>query len=565
MRWFGGARASSGTPPVPWGARRLWREPEVWSVETTVRLAESEGGRRLAVFGPCGATDTELARLVRCTDLQEFDAAATAWSGSYTLALDDRGDSLTLWADPAGSCPLYVTEIDGAHVWASSSLALASLLGSRPDTAWLAAHLVDPAAWTPGLSAWTGVEQVPPGHRWTVPHDGAPYSTPYWRPVSSTWPEAVYRLRSDLANSVLIRVNGRRVSSDLSGGLDSSTLAAHAAQCGAVLGVTFHPKGRESGGDADHARSVARAFPSIRHSFMALGREHLPFTDLDALVLTDEPAPSAVTIAQLCSHFALLAAEGASVHLTGDGGDSLFMPPPVHLADLARSGRLLRLARDAQAWGRLHRSSPWRVVAAACKAPARLGNVSLPKPWLTHHAVTLAESVVSTDADPDHLGYADRHLLNEARYVGRTAATENQLAAVYGIEMHNPFTDARVLETVMAAPSSERWSAHRYKPLLSDAVADLLPDDVLQRGCKGLFAVDHHHGLRANQTRVLELVAGHLADLGLVRPAVLRSLLRRAVLGIDIPWGLIEPLLGTELWLRTTDTATTRVRWEKRP
>ncbi|MBB5937325.1 asparagine synthase (glutamine-hydrolyzing) [Streptomyces zagrosensis] len=531
---------------------------------TTVRQAESEGGRRLAVFGPCGATDSELERLARRTDLREFDAAATAWAGSYALALDDGTGSFFLWPDPAGSCPLYVAEIDGVSVWASSSLALASLLGSRPDTAWLAAHLVHPTAWTPGRSAWTGVEQVPPGHRWTAPRDGAPFSVPYWRPSSSVWPEAVDRLRLDLSNSVLIRVSGREASSDLSGGLDSSTLAAYAAQCGPVVGVTFHPKGRESGGDVDHARAVARAFPSIRHRFMALGREHLPFTDLDPLVLTDEPAPSSVTIAQLFHQFALLTEEGASVHLTGDGGDSLFMPPPVHLADLARSGRFVRLAHDAQAWGRLYRSSPWPAMAAAWNAPDRLGGASIPKPWLNRQATTLAESVISTDTAPDGLGYADRHLLSEARYVGRTAATEDQLAATYGIEMHNPFTDARVLEAVLSVSAAARWSARRYKPLLTDAVAGLLPSEVLRRGSKGLFAVEHHHGLRANQASVLELADGRLADLGLVCPAVLRSILRRAVLGVDVPWGLLEPLLGTELWLRASDTATESVRWEGR-
>ncbi len=565
MHWFGGTLAPYGKAPRPVGAHALWQKPDAWTVGATVRQAESKDGRRLAVFGPCGATNPELERLARSTDLRDFDAAASAWSGSYALALDDGAGSFTLWADPAGSCPLYVAEVDGVPVWASSSLALASLLGSRPDTAWLAAHLAHPTACVPGRSAWTGVAQIPPGHRWTAPRDGSPFSVPYWRPCSFTWSEAVERLRLDLSDGVLIRARGREVSSDLSGGLDSSTLAAYAAQCGPVLGVTFHPKDRESGGDVDHARTVARAFPSIRHRFMALGREHLPFTDLDALVLTDEPAPSAVTVAQLCHEFALLAEEGASVHLTGDGGDTLFMPPPVHLADLVRSGRLVRLARDAQAWGRLYRSSPWPAVTAAWSAPDRLAGVALPKPWLTHQATTLAASVISPETDVDGLGYADRHLLAEARYVGRTAATENQLAGAYGIEMHNPYTDARVLEAVMSVPASDRWSARRYKPLLADAVVGLLPGEVVRRGSKGLFAVDHHHGLRANQANVLELADGHLVDLGLVRPAVLRSLLRRAVLGVDVPWGLIEPLLGTELWLRVSDTATERVRWEDRP
>ncbi|GAA3042420.1 lasso peptide isopeptide bond-forming cyclase [Kitasatospora albolonga] len=565
MSWFGGSLTRAVTSPTPVGARVLWRGPNAWSVGTPVRLAKGADGRRLAVFGPCAATDAELIRLVHSTNPRALDAAATSWAGAYALVLDDGHGILTLWADPAGACPLYVARTDGERFWASSSLALASLLRAEPDAAWLAAHLADPTAWTPGRSAWTGVEQVPPGHRWTATAGGAAALAPYWRVPELNWANAVQRLRNDLADGVRIRVAEQDVSSDLSGGLDSSTLAAYAAQHGPVTGITYHPKGKEAGGDLDHARAVASAFPTIRHRLMALGREHLPFTDLDTLTLTDEPAPSSVTIAQLRAEFGLLTSEDATVHLTGDGGDSLFMPPPVHMADLVQSGRLLRLARDAQAWARLYRSSPWPVVAAAWNNPGQLGGAAVPMPWLTHQTLDLADSVTAPYGDVLSLGHADSYLLREARYVGRTAATENQLAAAHGITMHNPFTDTRILESVLATPASERWSARRYKPLLADVVADLLPSSVVQRGAKGLFAVDHHHGLRANQGRVLDLVDGHLADLGLIRPAALRSLLRNAVLGVDIPWGLIEPVLGTELWLRASGMAGQEIRWERTP
>ncbi|MFJ4768862.1 albusnodin/ikarugamycin family macrolactam cyclase [Streptomyces uncialis] len=562
MGWFGGAVGPPGATRAPVGARLLWRDCQVWTVGASVRASRTANGRRLAVFGPCAVVDAELNRLVESAGLDDLDAAATAWPGAYALILDDGKGTLTLWADPAGACPLYTAQVNGTAMWASSSMALASLLGGRPDIAWLAAHLMSPTAWVPGRSAWAGVEQVPPGCSWTTTTEGDSAIAPYWRSRAFTRSEAVDRLREDIAGGVRLRVDGRPASSDLSGGLDSSSLTAHAAQRGTVTGITYHPTGRDTGGDADHARTVAGAFPSIRHRFMPLGREHLPFTDLDALVLTDEPAPSTITIAQLFSQFVMLESEGVSVHLTGDGGDTLFMPPPVHLADLARSGRVLRLARDAQAWARLHRASPWPALAAAWATPGRLSGAPLPKPWLSTRTVDMAEAVTAPHILPVR-GHADRYLLAEARYVGRTAATETQLAAAFGIEMHNPYTDARLVETVLAAPSMDRWSAHRYKPLLADAVKGLLPEEVVQRGAKGLFTVDHHHGLRANEARVLDLADGHLGDLGLVRPAVLRSLLRRAMLGVDIPWGLIEPVLGAELWLRISGTATRQVRWKE--
>ncbi len=564
MSWYGGYLTRPAARQRPVGTQMLWEEPALWSADALVRLAAGPGGRRLAVFGPCAASDTQLDRLVQRSDLGAWDAAVTAWAGAYTLVMDDAGGSVFVWADPAGACPLYVAKPGGETVWGSSAMALAALLGAQPDTAWLAGHLVDPTAFTPGRSAWAGVEQIPPGHRITVRYGTSLATVPFWRPSECDWPEAVHRLRADLAGGVRVRALRGPVSSDLSGGLDSSTLAALAARLGPVLGVTFHPEGVESGGDLDHARAVARAFPSISHELMAMGREHLPFTDLDRLPLTDEPAPSAITIAQLTAQLDGLAGLGSTTHLTGDGGDSLFMLPPVHLADLAHQGRLVRLASDAQSWARLYRTSPWPAVSAALRNPGQLAGLPGPAPWLTTTARDLARSATAPYPDVLTLGHADRFLLTEARFVGRTAATEGQLASAHGIAMHNPFTDPRVVDTVLSVDAARRWSAHRYKPLLSEVATGLLPPQVLDRGSKGLFAVDHHHGLRANEARVLGLVDGRLAARGLIRPVVVRALLRRALLGVNIPWGRIEPLLGTELWLRAAETAPVTIKWETR-
>ncbi|MDH6132845.1 asparagine synthase (glutamine-hydrolyzing) [Kitasatospora sp. MAA4] len=562
MLWYGGYLTRPDGQRRPVGAQMLWDTPALWSAGVPVRIAAGSNGRRLAVFGPCTASNTQLDQLLRRHDLAAWDAAVTAWAGAYTLVLDDAGGSVFVWADPAGACPLYVARSGGEAVWGSSSLALAALIGARPDTAWLAGHLVDPTAFTPGRSAWTGVEQIPPGHRFTVRSGDSVTTVPFWHPSQLAWPDAVHRLREDLAGSVRARAGSGPVSSDLSGGLDSSTLAVLAARLGPVLGVTYHPKGVTSGGDLDHARAVARASPSIRHELMPMCREHLPFTDLSRLPLTDEPAPSAITVAQLSAQLNFLVGLGATTHLTGDGGDSLFMPPPVHLADLARSGRLFRLASDAQSWARLYRASPWPVVSSAWREPRRLVGRSKAAPWLTTNANELALSVTAPYPDMQLLGHADDFVLTEARYVGRTAATEGQLASVHGITMHNPFTDPRVVEAVLSVDASRRWSARRYKPLLSDVAAPLLPAQVLDRGAKGLFAVDHHHGLRANKSQVLDLVDGHLAEHGLIRPAAVRALLSHALLGVDIPWGRIEPVLGAELWLRAAEVTPSTVRWE---
>jgi asparagine synthase (glutamine-hydrolysing) len=247
-------------------------------------------------------------------------------------------------------------------------------------------------------------------------------------------------------------------------------------------------------------------------------------------------------------------------HLTGDGGDTLFLSPPIYLADLARRGRLLRMVMDAQGWARLRRVSPWPLLVNAITGDTRhlkmRGNA--PK-WLTHRAVdqVLARGQA---ADPFGLDHADRDLLARARFTARTAHTEGQLADSVGVAMHNPYLDARVLDTVLAVPGWQRSSPFQYKPMLAAATAGLLPETVHTRAAKGVFGGDHHRGLRNNLDDVLSLADGHLAARGLINPDRVRDEIRRAAAGVDVVWGRLEPLLAVEAWLRALDTAPP-LRW----
>lgn len=295
---------------------------------------------------------------------------------------------------------------------------------------------------------------------------------------------------------------------DLSGGLDSTTLAALAARRGRITAVTVHPTAVNVGGDLHYARITAASIPNLHHVLLPLGERHLPYTGLDDLPPTDEPAPSTPTWARLAAQLHLLAEADVDCHLTGDGGDNVFGQPPVHLADLAYSGRWLALVIEAQSWARLRGVSPWPLIAAAVRRDTtRLAGIT-PSPGVTAHAAELASGVIAPHATADPC-LADCSLVTEVRQVARTAHTEAQLADRFGIAMHNPYLDARVLDTVLTIPANSRTSAYRYKPLLREAIAGLVPEPVRLRGAKGVFAGDHHRGLRANLRSVLALADGH--------------------------------------------------------
>jgi asparagine synthase (glutamine-hydrolysing) len=110
-------------------------------------------------------------------------------------------------------------------------------------------------------------------------------------------------------------------------------------------------------------------------------------------------------------------------------------------------------------------------------------------------------------------------------------------------------------------PGWQRGGPTAYKPLLSEALADLLPSVVAHRRTKGDSTSDHICGLRANLPQILQLADGHLASADLIDPGQLRALLNQAAAGLPMSAAAVEPAVTAEVWLRSL-TRTPDIRWE---
>jgi asparagine synthase (glutamine-hydrolysing) len=144
--------------------------------------------------------------------------------------------------------------------------------------------------------------------------------------------------------------------------------------------VTAHPSGVAEGGDLSYARALD--VPGLTRILFPLKACHLPFAVTDApLPATDEPAPSAAVWAMFSAQMKTIVAAGSRCHLTG-GGDNLFAPPPTHLVDLVRRGRLLRFAGDALDCAQLRRRSPRPLIWAALRGDMR----RIARPWACGNA-----------------------------------------------------------------------------------------------------------------------------------------------------------------------------------
>ncbi|MFI7356143.1 albusnodin/ikarugamycin family macrolactam cyclase [Streptomyces avidinii] len=547
MRWFGGC-APGGPARAPEGARLIWSDPPLWAAgdwsERYVRTAEGNG-RRLAVFGPCAASSHDLDRALY--EPGPF-GAGRMWSGSYAVVRQGQSGDTEIFTDPVSAIPLYTTRFQGGTVWGSSSRALAALGGGGIDIAWMAAFLLDRQTPAPRRSAWAGVAPVPAGSRLLLKTTGSASVTSWWSPSRRSYEEVVPLVAEALHEGVRARAEGVKVSSDVAG-IDSTTMAVLAAQHGPVLGLTAHPDGVTEGGDMRYARQV----PGLDHAEFPLRRSHLPFTPADLeLPATDGPAPSSGLWASFSGQLLAVADRGSLCHLTGDGGDNLFLSPPVHLADLARSGRLVRMGRDALEWSQLRRESPWPLVKAALS-----GSVArLHRPWMTR-PLWLTAPTAEPVAPPEN---ANAVLIADLRGAARAAAADVELAAALGLELANPYFDGALLDAVVSIPPEDRFSVRRYKPLLVDAVGGHLPEAHRTRAAKGVFAGDFHRGVRTNLPYLLTLADGRLAAAGLIDPGPLRTALHGVALGARAVWPPLLAALTAEMWLGAIESEKP-VRW----
>lgn len=554
MRWFGGH--TGGLAVVPAGARLLWQgRLPLWLVGDwpahEVRTACGYG-RAVAALGPCGAIPTQIQAL-----LTEMPAEpALTWPGCYTVVLaqtDTPTGTVSVWTDVGGACPIYTTPHGGGTVWGSSSRALAALTGAQINNDWLAIHLAAPAATTmSGWSAFNGVSLVEGGHRLTLQPGREPQVQVAWRPRRSSWTVAAQDLRTALEDAVTARVAPARVvTADCSGGLDSTSLCLLAGRHALVIAITIHPAGVDHGGDLDYAHAAVAGSATITHRLMPLGERHLPYADIAAIPATDEPAPSTATLAMFAAQLRLLADLGSDCHLTGDGGDTLLWTSPSYLADLARSGRFLRLAVHVHGWARLLRVSPWLLLARAVRPVRPLAPD--PPTWLRVPARPPTRSQSASVG----LGLpaADLQVLTEIRAVGRTARADAQIAQSYGIDLHNPYCDGQVIDAALAVPAWKRGSAREYKPLLATALRQVIPQALAARVTKGVFDADHYRGLRTHLNHVLALADGELAARGLINAATLRRAVSQAAAGLPTHFGFLESTLASEAWLRAVQLA----------
>ncbi|MFE9839239.1 albusnodin/ikarugamycin family macrolactam cyclase [Streptomyces sp. NPDC005551] len=597
----------SPTPPPPpgwatgvWpGERRLWSWGPWHPGE--VRTAQCAHARLVAV-GQCLADEPTMAQDLRGAAQDGRWERLTRWPGAYLLIVIQDDGHLTAYADPAGQFPLYYAQHGHSTALSTRARTAAMLSGTAAhvDTAALAAQIFCPAVpeLTEGRTALAGVRRLGGGQALRIEPCG---TLTHWTyddlgpDPAAGFEESADRLRSSLTRAVTLRTGSApRLTSDLSGGLDSTSLAFLAARtAGRPLDAFVYHHPDAPAGDLEHALAYVERTPAIRLAVTRGTEAALPYSAMHTQRPTDQPDPAAVIGARLRLRLQHIAHGGPGIHLTGEGGDALLAAPPSYLADLAASAGARRLVHDARALARMRQLSPASLVVRALrltrtpvhKALRELATLLDHPP---HHPPQWADAVAWWPAPGPETAWlttdARRHLAERAQEcahaAGRapapvtpgtravlcelrnSAAVQAQLTATaraFGIWPQAPFLDSDVVRACTRLPLPRRTDPYTAKPLLAAALSGLVPQPVLRRRTKGDYAAENYRGARRSAADIrARLARSPLADLHIIEPSRVIASLDRAVAGLPVPFPALNRLLAADMWLTAHDSAQER-------
>jgi asparagine synthase (glutamine-hydrolysing) len=486
-------------------------------------------------------------------------------SGMFAFAIWDRNRGcLFLARDRLGKKPLYyATDSTGRFVFASELRALAEVaaLPRRIDPAAVDDFFAYGYVPDPG-SIFAGIRKLPPAHFLLLSRDGTvPAPQRYWQA-----PTAIRAVDAPTAAGELIEqltaATRRRLIADvplgafLSGGVDSSAVVAMAAPLRTDPLDTFTIGFDGAEDETPYAMMVSQRYATTQHNERAAAVDMIAAARRQGRIF-GEPFgdASAVPTHSVCA----LARRHATVALSGDGGDEVFLGYRRYqwhrLVEAARAllpagARRGVIGTLARLYPKLDRAPRWlrakytltelsldsavgyyRTMArmqdderrALFAAPLRAG--------LDGHdpsariAALMAES--GTDEPLLQAQYADL----QTWLAGMMLVKVDRTSMANSLEVRAPFLDYELVSWGLGLPAALKLHGGAGKYILKRALEPYLPHDLLYRPKQG-FATALAPLLRREAARVRRCLLGAaLADCGLFDLAAVARLLDEHVRG----------------------------------
>ncbi|OAN49299.1 hypothetical protein A6A04_04065 [Paramagnetospirillum marisnigri] len=418
--------------------------------------------------------------------------------------------------DRLGIKPLYLGRGIHGIAFASEPKALFPIMPDRPAPHWPSlARFLQLGYFAPGDCAFAGIEKFPAGHfgwiekghlslhRWWTPLVGQGDPVPLAEAVAKAAELLGDAVESELLADVPVGVF-------LSGGLDSSAVAAAAAERGRKLpafALSFPEATHDESADA---RLVADSL-GLDYFEHRLEVDELRATVSEVATMLDEPFGDATVVPLLA--LSRFARRHVKVVLTGWGGDELFAGYPT-----LRAHRAARLYRMLPGWlgdgllpaaiRRLPVSERYlslefkakRFIQGMDLTPEQqhlgwmgyfnaTGVAALLRPEIAeaashdgHRALAVPDLARPTETDPvDRILHLDMCTFLEGN--GLFQADRMTMAA--SLEARVPLLNTVVMDYVAALPAGVKMAGGQLKPLLKMALKPKLPSRIITKPKKG--------------------------------------------------------------------------------
>ncbi|NED41009.1 asparagine synthase (glutamine-hydrolyzing) [Amycolatopsis sp. SID8362] len=465
-------------------------------------------------------------------------AALDRFDGMFAFAVwDERDRALWLVRDRLGVKPLYYHHDVRRLVFASEVEALlhSGLVAAEPDLDVFRRQLLCSSTldWEVERTLVGGVRSVAPGTAVRFDDDGTASGHTYWRlpesepgptrPRASDVEEFGGLLRAGVGGMLQADVP---VSAFLSGGLDSSAIAALAAESGVVTCVTvaFGSAGEPSASgneDLRFSEELVRALPAgrVRHHVDVHGAG-LTLDQVDEVcdlaALGDDPRHPTIA-----ANYRSVRDLGLRVVLNGQGADEV-MAGYIGLPGFTRNVHDVGEPENAKYLG----------MPASRRAPGL-------SPAVLAHTEVVEKGFRDFCAGLSGAPLERAHRLLVATQLHRVLRFEDFLSMRHGVEARVPFLDHRLVEWCFSRPMELHVDRDRRrgKDIMRRSLARVLPAALLDRP-KQVFPFPGEEALQAS---LAALVTEH-------RSALAADELVRELLSLP-PADRIEHTPIPHLWL----------------
>jgi asparagine synthase (glutamine-hydrolysing) len=453
-------------------------------------------------------TDTEA--LIHGYDAWGIDGLVARIRGMFAFGLwDDRTRKLFLVRDRLGVKPLIYAMRDGCIAFASTvrALRLGGFVGEIDEEA--LAEFLEFGFVTDDRAIYRGAKKVPAATvvEWS---QGSVMARQYWTvpaaqegSAAPSFPEAV-----EETERLFLKAVEKRLFADvpvgalLSGGVDSSLVCWAISRLGGdVTAFTIGTPG-DPGDETEDARTTAARL-KVSHRVLTLSAADAPqMSELVSAYAEPFACPSALGMLRISQ----TVASEATVLLTGDGGDDVFLGYPEH-RNLWLAQRFARKlpAGAASLWLSVRNSFPRRGISKRAAsfldyACGGLGAVACAHDGLPMYEKNgfLGERLTGKRVVQRTIPWTSqsaRHLLEEfleydraTRFVGEYMTKVDGATMYHALEARSPFLDQELWEFAASLPFDLRLRHGRLKAVLRELAAHKLGERVA-RGRKRGFSI----------------------------------------------------------------------------